>query len=164
MEHLWTPWRMTYLQSDQPRPDGCIFCAVVSTSDDDEGNLVLHRGQQCFIILNLYPYNNGHLMIAPFAHSESIEQLPVEALTEMMTLSQKCLNLLRQAYSPQAFNVGINIGTAAGAGVPGHVHLHIVPRWAGDTNFMSALANTRIIPEELPQTYQRLRRLWQAAL
>ena len=154
---------MTYLQNDQPKPDGCIFCAVVAASDD-ERTLVLHRGQHCFIILNLYPYNNGHLMIAPFDHSESIEQLPAEALTEMMTLSQKCLNILRRAYSPQAFNIGINIGAAAGAGVPGHVHLLIVPRWAGDTNFMSALANTRVIPEELPQTYQRLRELWQAAM
>ncbi len=154
---------MTYLQNDQPKLDGCIFCAVVAASDD-ERTLVLHRGRHCFIILNLYPYNNGHLMIAPFDHSESIEQLSTEALTEMMTLSQKCLNILRQAYSPQAFNIGINIGAAAGAGVPGHVHLHIVPRWAGDTNFMSALANTRVIPEELPQTYQRLHELWQAAM
>ncbi len=154
---------MTYLQSDQPKPDGCIFCAAVATPDD-ERTLVLHRGRHCFIILNLYPYNNGHLMIVPFDHSESIEQLPAEALAEMMTLSQKCLSMLRRAYSPQAFNLGINIGSAAGAGVPGHVHLHIVPRWAGDTNFMSALANTRVIPEELSQTYQRLRELWQAAM
>ena len=164
MEHLWTPWRMTYLQNNQPKPDGCIFCAVVATPDEDDRKLVLHRGQHCFIILNLYPYNNGHLMVVPFDHSESIEQLPAEALIEMMTLSQKCLNLLRRAYSPQAFNIGINIGAAAGAGVPGHVHLHIVPRWAGDTNFMSALANTRVIPEELSQTYRRLHDLWQTTM
>ena len=151
---------MDYLQGNHAKPEGCIFSDVVATPDADETKLILHRGQCCFIVLNLYPYNNGHLMIVPFEHADSIESLPAKTLTEMITLSQRCLAILRQAYNPQAFNIGINIGSAAGAGVPGHVHLHIVPRWSGDTNFMSALANTRVIPEYVEQTYERLRNLW----
>lgn len=151
---------MAYLQGDQPKPPGCIFCNAVASPDADESKLILHRGQHCFIILNLYPYNNGHLMVVPFAHTESIEQLPPDTLAEMMNLSQHSLAVLRQAYQPHAFNIGMNIGAAAGAGEPGHVHMHIVPRWAGDTNFMSMLANTRVIPEEIGQTYARLKSLW----
>jgi ATP adenylyltransferase len=161
MEHLWTPWRMTYLQGNGPKPEGCLFCNAVSTPETDAANLVLHRGQHTFIILNLYPYNNGHLMIVPYRHIDSLETLSPEETGEMMALSQKCLALLRQAYNPQGFNMGINIGAAAGAGVPGHVHLHIVPRWNGDNNFMSTLSNTRVIPELVEQTYERLKALWQ---
>mgnify|MGYP001571960511 CR=1 FL=1 len=160
MDHLWTPWRMTYLTNNQPKPDGCIFCNVLKTPEEDEKNLILHRAQHCFVILNLYPYNNGHLMIVPLDHVESIEGMSTNALTEMMTLSQHALLVLRKAYNPQAFNVGINIGAAAGAGVPGHVHLHVVPRWGGDTNFMPVISNTRVIPEMIEQTYKRLRELW----
>lgn len=160
MDHLWTPWRMTYLQGNSPKPDGCLFCNAAASPETDEALLVLHRGRHAFIILNLYPYNNGHLMIVPFEHTPSIEQLSPETLTEIMTLSQRALATLRQAYEPQGFNLGINVGAAAGAGVPGHVHLHIVPRWAGDTSFMSAIGNTRVVPEWLAQTYQRLRELW----
>lgn len=160
MDHLWTPWRMTYLQGNAPKSDGCLFCNVAATPEADATTFVLHRGQHAYIILNLYPYNNGHLMIVPFAHAESIEQLPAEALAEIMTLSQRSLAVLRKAYNPHAFNIGINIGSAAGAGVPGHVHMHIVPRWSGDTNFMSALSNTRVIPEMVSETYERLHSLW----
>jgi ATP adenylyltransferase len=160
MEHLWTPWRMTYLQGNGPKLEGCLFCNVISTPEADAANLVLHRGQHTFIILNLYPYNNGHLMIVPYTHAASLETLSSEETGEMMTLSQKCLALLREAYNPQGFNMGINIGAAAGAGVPGHVHLHIVPRWNGDNNFMSTLSNTRVIPEMVEQTYERLKALW----
>jgi ATP adenylyltransferase len=160
MEHLWTPWRMTYLQGTQPKPEGCLFCNVIATPASDAVNFVLHRGQYAFIILNLYPYSNGHLMIVPFSHVDSIEHLSSDELGEIMTLSQKCLALLRQAYNPQGFNMGVNIGGAAGAGVPGHVHMHIVPRWTGDSNFMTTLANTRVIPEVIEQTYERLKTLW----
>ena len=150
---------MTYLKTAGPEQDGCVFCAALAENDDAK-NLIIHRGQQCFVILNLYPYSNGHMMVVPFVHLDSIEGMAAEALGEMMTLSQHGLGVLRAAYNPQAFNLGINIGGAAGAGVPGHVHLHIVPRWGGDTNFMTTLANTRVIPEELPQTYERLCALW----
>ncbi len=160
MEHLWTPWRMTYLQNNLPKTEGCIFCNAATDPDTDSTTYIIHRGQHHFIILNLYPYNNGHLMIVPFAHVESIEQLSPEALTELMTLSQTSMQVLRSAYNPHGFNLGINVGNAAGAGVPGHVHLHILPRWNGDSNFMSTLANTRVIPELMPQTYERLKSLW----
>lgn len=160
MEHLWTPWRMTYLQGNAPKVDGCIFCNAAATPEADLSTYVLHRGRLAFVILNLYPYNNGHLMVVPFAHAESIEDLPFEVLAEMMVLSQMSLGVLRRAYHPHGFNLGINIGNAAGAGVPGHVHLHIVPRWSGDNNFMSTLASTRVIPEMIEETYDRLRILW----
>jgi ATP adenylyltransferase len=160
MEHLWTPWRMSYLQGDGPRPEGCVFCNAAATPDADANTYVLWRGQHHFVILNLYPYNNGHLMVVPLTHVDSIELLAPEALTELMTLTQKAMLVLRAAYNPQGFNIGINVGHAAGAGVPGHVHQHIVPRWNADSNFMSTLANTRVIPEELPQTYERLHSQW----
>ena len=158
MDHLWTPWRMQYLQGDGPQPNGCIFCDKLA--GDDDPNFILHRGARAFIMLNLYPYNNGHLMIAPYAHEPSIETLDAGTLAEMMALSQRSLRLLRRAYAPHAFNLGVNIGTAAGAGVADHVHLHIVPRWAGDTNFMATLAETRVIPEWVGETYQRLKEIW----
>ena len=151
---------MTYLTNPEPKPDGCIFCNALATADNGHKTLILHRGAHCFVILNLYPYNNGHLMIVPLEHIESIETMSIESVTEMMTLSQHCIGVLRKAYSPHAFNIGINIGAAAGAGVPGHIHLHIVPRWSGDTNFMPVISNTRIIPEMIDETYKRLRELW----
>ena len=150
---------MTYLKSAGPKPDSCVFCEALAENDDAK-NLIVHRGQHCFVILNLFPYSNGHLMVVPFAHVDSVEGMTLESLSEMMALSQHGLGVLRAAYSPQAFNLGINIGGPAGAGVPGHVHLHLVPRWGGDTNFMSVLANTRVIPEALSQTYERLCALW----
>jgi ATP adenylyltransferase len=159
MDHLWTPWRMTYLQSAGPGPTAaCIFCDKIAAPDDEA--LILHRGQHAFVLLNLYPYNNGHLLIAPYLHEASIEPLAAPALAEIMALSQHSLRVLRRAYQPQAFNLGFNIGAAAGAGIAGHVHLHIVPRWAGDTNFMAVVAQTRVIPEWLQQTYTRLKALW----
>jgi ATP adenylyltransferase len=151
---------MTYLQNNVPQPEGCIFCNAAAAPERDASTFVIHRGEYAFIILNVYPYNNGHLMIAPFAHAESVEHLPPEALAEIMALNNISLGVLRKAYNPHGFNVGINIGHAAGAGVPGHVHLHIVPRWSGDNNFMSTLANTRVIPELLDTTYERLKSLW----
>jgi ATP adenylyltransferase len=159
MDHLWTPWRMAYLLGEgNAKQGGCIFCDKLK-GDDAEG-LILHRGQHSFVMLNLYPYNNGHLLIAPYAHESSIEPLDAATLGEMMALSQHSLRVLRLAYKPQAFNLGFNIGAAAGAGVADHVHLHIVPRWSGDTNFMATVSETRVIPEWLQQTYDRLKELW----
>ncbi len=150
---------MTYLQGEGEKgAGGCIFCDKLAGSDDD--GLVLHRGEHAFVMLNLYPYNNGHLLIAPYAHQPSIEPLDAATLAEMMALSQRSLRVLRRAYDPQAFNLGFNIGAAAGAGIAEHVHLHIVPRWAGDTNFMATVSETRVIPEWVQQTYTRLKHLW----
>jgi ATP adenylyltransferase len=165
MEHLWSPWRMRYLRG-QDRPAtaplglaGCIFCTKPAETRDVE-NLIVHRGELTFAILNLYPYNNGHLMIVPYAHVPSFEQLEAPALTELMQLTNQGLAALRKAYSPQAFNLGANIGTAAGAGIADHVHMHIVPRWSGDTNYMATVAGTRVIPEDLRETYRLVCAAW----
>ncbi len=139
----------------------CIFCDKPK-EDRDAENLILHRGQHAYVILNLYPYNNGHFMVVPYAHVASPEQLPTPTLAEMMELLNRGLAALRKVYAPQAFNVGMNIGAAAGAGIAAHVHLHAVPRWAGDTNFMTVAAGTRVIPEDLRVTWQRMRTAWPA--
>ena len=149
---------MPYLQGEERLPAGCLFC-VKSQLEDAEA-LIVHRRKLCYVLLNRFPYNNGHLMIAPYAHIATPEELDTEILTELMTLTQLSLRVLREAYSPQGFNVGMNIGEAAGAGVACHVHLHIVPRWSGDTNYMTTTGCTRVIPEWMDQTYERLRPLF----
>jgi ATP adenylyltransferase len=154
MKRLWAPWRMEYILSNKTK--GCVLCDKVA-EDDDEKNHILHRGRTCYVMLNLYPYNNGHLMVVPYQHVPSLEMLEEETLTEMMLLVSKCLFALRECMSPQGFNLGANIGKAAGAGVYDHVHLHIVPRWEGDTNFMPIFAETRVIPELLDDTYEKLK-------
>jgi len=165
MEHLWSPWRMQYLRGqDIPAtaPLGsraCIFCAL-PREDRDSENLIVRRGELAFVILNLYPYNNGHLMVVPYRHTPSLEQLDVPILTELMVLTTRALTALRAVYNPQAFNFGANIGAAAGAGIADHVHLHVVPRWAGDTNYMTTVAETRVIPEQLGDTYRALQQAW----
>lgn len=156
MERLWAPWRMTYIDGADAAPGECIFCAKAAASNDPE-NLVLHRGRLSFVLMNLYPYNNGHLMIAPYAHVPSIEELDAETLTDIMTTAQLCLAALRDAMRPQGYNMGINQGTVAGAGIKDHVHLHTVPRWNGDTNFMPVLADTKVMPDYLSNTYRQLR-------
>jgi len=145
---------MQYLVGE--KEEGCIFCSKIAESHDEE-NYILYRGEWGFLILNLYPYTNGHMMAVPYQHVASLEQLDAETLTELMLLVNKGLAALRQAMSPQGFNIGVNIGEVAGAGVASHVHIHIVPRWGGDTNFMPVLDETRVIPELLDQTYERLR-------
>jgi ATP adenylyltransferase len=149
---------MAYILSDKEdkRNEECVFCIKLA-EDRDAENYVVWRGAHCAIVLNLYPYNNGHLMIIPYTHVPSLEDLPVETQTEMMTTVSKSLRLLRRAMQPQGFNVGANIGRAAGAGIRSHVHVHIVPRWEGDTNFMPVLAETRVIPEWLDDTYANLK-------
>ena len=156
MEHLWAPWRMAYIDPSGAKEQGCIFC-VKPQEDHDEENLILYRGERCFVLMNLFPYNNGHLMIAPYAHVPDIERLDAETLTEMMLTAQKSLAALRAAMRPDGFNMGINQGTVAGAGIADHVHFHVVPRWNGDTNFMPVLADTKVMPDYLRNTYRQLK-------
>jgi ATP adenylyltransferase len=135
---------------------GCVFCNALKKNDDHE-NLIVQRAERAFIMLNKFPYTSGHLMVAPFAHFSSLEDLDALTRAEMMELTALSMTALRKVYNPQAFNLGANIGEAAGAGVPGHVHLHIVPRWNGDTNFMSTIGGVRVLPEELEDTYRRVK-------
>ena len=156
MRRLWAPWRMAYVGADSGSRPTCIFCAKAA-EDRDEENLIVARGSTCFALLNLYPYNTGHLMIAPYAHAPSIQELNVETLTEIMTLAQRLLGALQEALNPQGFNLGINQGAIAGAGIADHAHMHIVPRWNGDTNFMPVVADVKVMPELLATTYQKIR-------
>lgn len=157
MEHLWTPWRQKYMQGPKVT-GGCIFCTALSLADSEA--LILYRGKGVFVILNRYPYTNGHLMVVPVEHQPALEQLTPEVRAEMMELISKSMTVLRKAYKPQGFNLGGNIGEAAGAGVADHVHLHVLPRWNGDTNFMTSVCETRVIPEEMSETWKKLSDLW----
>jgi len=155
-ERIWAPWRLAYVSdASKDAEEECIFCAKPA-EDDDEANLIVHRGERCFVILNLYPYTNGHLMIAPYAHSGALQALPAETVAEMMALSQRAITVLEGNYQPHGFNVGFNQGRVAGAGVEHHIHMHVVPRWGGDTNFMPVLADTRVMPQTLEQSYAAL--------
>ena len=159
MKQLWTPWRMSYLKHGKPK--GCIFC-LKTRQKNDRSNLVLYRGKFVFVMMNLYPYSSGHLLISPYRHVDSIEKLDIPTLTELMRTSQQALKALRKVFRPDAFNLGVNQGGEAGAGIESHVHFHVVPRWHGDTNFMPVLANTRIIPEDLDSSYTKLYPFFQA--
>jgi ATP adenylyltransferase len=185
MEHLWSPWRMAYLRGTEgaePRPDqpgspilgtrplsdpgapsgsACIFCDLPAQNADAE-TLIVRRGALAFAILNRYPYNNGHMMVVPYAHVPSFEHLDAPTLAEIMALTNQAVATLRRMYAPEAYNLGANIGGAAGAGIADHVHMHVVPRWAGDTNFMATVAGTRVIPEDLHDTYRQAHALWAA--
>jgi ATP adenylyltransferase len=156
MDYLWTPWRYQFV-SQASQPGGCIFCRAVELGDDGR-SLIAFRGRKNFIILNLYPYTTGHSMVVPYAHVPGLEQCDAETLGEMMTLARRLEVALKSLYHPQGFNVGMNLGRAAGAGVADHVHLHVLPRWAGDTNFMTTVAETRLEPEVVSVTYEKLRR------
>jgi ATP adenylyltransferase len=147
---------MPYIENHE-KEDGCVFCIAQAKADDAE-NLIAFRGKLAYVILNRFPYTSGHLMVIPFAHVPILEELDPETRAEMMELTSHCMTVLRKIYKPHGFNVGANIGEAAGAGVLGHVHIHIVPRWAGDTNFMSAVGETRVLPESLEDTYHRVQR------
>ncbi len=155
MKRLWASWRMKYITKSE-KEAGCIFCNALEKTDDSD-NLIVMRGEHAFVILNKFPYTSGHLMVAPFTHQASLEDLDPAIRAEIMELVTHCMRILRKVYHPQAFNLGANIGEAAGAGVPGHVHFHIVPRWNGDTNFMSAVGGVRVLPEDLEDTYRRIR-------
>jgi len=158
MKYIWSPWRMTYIQNHKDE-EGCVFCKAQDITDGPV-NLILYRGQQTFVILNRYPYTSGHLMVVPYIHTASLQGLEPQARAEMMELATHIMSMLSEEYHAQGFNVGINIGEAAGAGITEHVHLHVVPRWTGDTNFMSALGETRVLPETLEDTYHRLKGTW----
>jgi len=159
MNHLWSPWRMEYIENSS-KEDGCVFCNAQSMTDGAE-NLIAHRGERAYVILNRYPYTSGHLMVIPFEHVPNLEELDSATRAEMMELTSRCTTVLKIIYKPQGFNIGVNIGEAAGAGVKKHVHIHIVPRWKGDTNFMSTLGETRVLPEALEDTYRRVKNEFQ---
>ncbi len=155
MDYLWTPWRYAYVTTAE-KASGCIFCDLPKLGDDARARIV-HRAQHCFVILNTYPYTPGHVMIVPFQHLDELQKLPSEAAHEMIDLSQKMERVLRHLYSPDGVNLGMNIGKAAGAGLAGHVHMHVLPRWVADGNFMTVVGETRILPETLDITYKRIK-------
>ncbi len=161
MKHLWAPWRMVYLQGERKTVDGCLFCHKISAHNDEE-ELVLYRGKRCFVVLNRYPYNTGHMMVVPYQHTGAFESLDDETLLEMSHLVQQCVRFLQEVYHPQGFNIGINQGAAAGAGVAEHLHVHIVPRWGGDASYITVIGETRVVPQTLEETYVIFRPMFDA--
>jgi ATP adenylyltransferase len=155
MDYLWTPWRYAYVTNAEKTPE-CIFCQVLEAGDDEKTRIA-HRGKHCFVILNTYPYTPGHVMIVPYEHRDELQKLPVEGAHEMMGLSQKMEGVLRRLYHPDGVNLGMNIGKAAGAGVAGHIHMHVLPRWVADANFVSVIGETRMLPETLEVTWRKIK-------
>jgi ATP adenylyltransferase len=153
-ERLWAPWRFSYIEGD--KESGCIFVDLPAQQDDRK-NLILHRGKTAFVILNAFPYNNGHLMVAPYRHTADMADLTDEELLEINSLIRDCIRWLSTAYRPEGFNVGANLGKAAGAGIESHLHWHVVPRWNGDTNYMPVIGDVRVLPQSLEESYDRLR-------
>jgi len=156
MDFIWSPWRYDYLASGGVRAPSCVFCVGEDRTHDAE-RLIVFRGTHNFIILNLFPYTSGHLMVAPYEHLDTIVSAQADQLAEMMQLSQKGIAVLQKLYRADGFNIGMNLGTAAGAGIREHFHLHVVPRWIGDANFVSIIGETRVLPEDLHKTYERIR-------
>ncbi len=154
MDYLFTPWRYAYVSGAVPAT-GCIFCNA--PKETDEKSLIVHRGTHCYVILNTFPYTNGHVMIVPYVHLDELHKLPVDAAQEMMSLTQRLEAVLRELYRPDGLNLGMNLGKAAGAGVAGHIHMHILPRWVADANFVSVIGETRVLPEALEMTWERVR-------
>ncbi len=159
MDRLYTPWRMAYIKGEKKPVEGCVFCNKINANDDTE--LVVTRLEHVYVTLNAYPYSNGHLMVVPYEHIDSQEKMSVPALTELMVTVNRCMAALRAISNPPAFNIGANLGAAAGAGIAEHYHFHVVPRWPGDSNFMTSVADTRIIPDTLENTYSALREVWE---
>lgn len=161
MDRLWTPWRYDYIKGNSGHQTGvdssCIFCDLRDTPDEDERAFVLHRARYNYVVLNIYPYISGHLLIVPYEHTADLDAAAKEITDELMDLAKRSQTLLRETYRPHGFNLGMNLGQAAGAGVAGHIHLHLMPRWMGDANFMSTISETRVIPEDLTTTYDKLR-------
>ncbi|HYZ84403.1 MAG TPA: HIT domain-containing protein [Bryobacteraceae bacterium] len=158
MDHIWSPWRYGYVTKQNP-PKECIFCIRGNpdqTPEEDRQNYVLYRGKHCFAILNLFPYSAGHLMVVPYEHVATLEAASREAVLEMMDLTRESERHLRRAYGAPGLNLGMNIGESAGAGIAGHIHMHVLPRWPGDTNFMTTVAETRVLPEDLSTSYEKL--------
>ncbi len=162
MDYLWTPWRYQYIKSADKDP-GCVLCRALEVGNHgkDEEMLILHRAQRNFVILNRYPYTNGHLMIAPLEHGGDLDKVPAETLAEMMQLAQTAQKAMSEVYKPDGYNLGMNLGRAAGAGVADHVHLHVLPRWTGDTPFMTTTSEVRTLPEDLVTTYKNLKPFFQ---
>lgn len=161
MDRLWTPWRYRYIKGEtgektKKADDACVFCKL-RDDGDDERNFVVHRARHNYVVLNLYPYTSGHLLVVPFEHTADLDAAAAETTGELMELARRAQTVLRDAYRPEGFNLGMNLGSAAGAGVAAHLHLHVLPRWAGDGNFMSTVGETRVLPEDLRTTYERLR-------
>jgi ATP adenylyltransferase len=167
VDRLWTPWRMVFIEqasgaAPAERP-ACFLCAKPAEGPErDRANLILYRGQRAYVLMNLYPYNSGHLMVAPYAHGGDLPALPDATADELFALTRRAVAVLQAEYRPEGFNVGMNLGLPAGAGVPDHLHVHVVPRWNGDTNFMPVLGDTKVLPESLEQTYDRLLPRFQA--
>ncbi len=157
MDQLWSPWRLAYI-TGKASPGGCVFCDALG---DAAAPLIVHRGRTCFVILNLFPYNNGHLMVIPNRHIATLTSATSEELCEMMELTRRAEIALTEAFAPHGMNMGINLGKPAGAGILDHVHMHVVPRWNGDTNFMTVIGQTRVLPEELPATADKLRPIFE---
>jgi ATP adenylyltransferase len=156
-QRIWAPWRLPYVKGASKDVEReCIFCGKPA-SDDDEANLIVHRGKRCFVILNLFPYTSGHLMVAPYEHLATLTELDPDTVLEMMRLTQRAMGVLERKYEPHGYNVGFNQGRVAGAGVEHHIHMHVVPRWGGDTNFMPVLADTRVMPQTLEESYAALK-------
>ncbi|HEY2914377.1 MAG TPA: HIT domain-containing protein [Candidatus Angelobacter sp.] len=155
MDYLFTPWRYTYI-TGATAPGDCLFCGLLQAKDDEK-SLIVHRATYCFVVLNAFPYTSGHVMVVPYEHLAELSKLSQPAAQEMMALTQQLEGVLRELYRPDGVNLGMNIGKAAGAGVAGHIHMHILPRWFGDVNFMSAVGETRVLPEDLLTTYKKLR-------
>lgn len=158
MQRLWSPWRSKYIASGvDAQAEGCVFCRMAANPDEDEANFVIHRGEHSFVVLNLYPYITGHLMVVPYLHTSEFDSAAKEITDEMMDLAKRSQAALRTVYSPSGFNLGMNLGSAAGAGIADHLHIHVLPRWTGDTNFMTTVGESRVIPEALEVTYEKLR-------
>jgi ATP adenylyltransferase len=159
VERLWTPWRRAFIEGADRRSDEC-FLDRIASEHNDRDNLVLLRAERVFVLLNRFPYNSGHLMVAPYEHTGDLGALDARIASELMHATQRSLDALQRAYSPDAFNIGMNLGRVAGAGLPDHLHMHVVPRWNGDTNFMPVVGETKVLPETLDQTYERLEPLF----
>jgi ATP adenylyltransferase len=156
MDYLFTPWRYHFVTTAGKTP-GCLFCDVIAANDDKKG-YVVYRGRHCFVMLNAFPYTSGHVMIVPYAHVDELRKLDTAGADEMMAIAQKVETALRSLYSPDGLNLGMNIGKAAGAGIAAHIHMHALPRWFGDTNFMTVVSETRVLPESLDATYHRIKK------
>lgn len=155
LKQLWAPWRMAFIKKQAPSNTDCVFCTLPQ-QNSDSGNLILYRASHAFVIMNKFPYNNGHLMVIPFKHTADFLSLNQVEKSELMDLLQHCTQALTKAYRPEGFNIGMNLGAAGGAGIREHLHFHVVPRWLGDTNFMPVLADTKSMPQHLSESYQQL--------
>lgn len=157
MDYLWSPWRYRYIKSGGARDDECVFCRIAAVPDEDEANLVVARGQKTYVVLNRYPYTSGHVMAIPYEHHSTLADAPEDTALELMSWTRRLEGAVRSIYRADGVNIGMNIGKAAGAGVAGHIHMHVLPRWIADSNFITTVGETRVLPEELEETWRKLR-------